>query len=348
MKQRSKRPILPTSTVPEFAIHVDGLTHLYPPARGPGPRQRPAIGNAPALKDVGFHVQVGEIFGVLGPNGCGKTTLFRILATMLKPTSGHAQVFGHNMRSEPSAVRRQLGVVFQMPSLDAKLTVRENLRHHGHLYGLTGARLSQQIDDCLEKLGLNDRSDDLVEYLSGGLRRRVELAKSLLSGPRVLLLDEPSTGLDPAARLELWENFERLQADSRVTIFLTTHLMDEADRCDRLAIISGGQLIAVDTPGKLKDRIGGDVITIELEISSDPNAQPESIRHLIDQRFGPWPQGAAPTLVNGHIHLEKPNGAAFVTTLATALPDAIRSITVGRPTLEDVFLHLTGDRLLEE
>lgn len=342
----------------ELPITVDGLTHRYPSRtqsrRGrrytlAGSEGSAAAEDRPALIDVCLDVQAGEVFGVLGPNGGGKSTLFRILATMLEPTAGRVALFGHDVRTEPHAVRRQLGVVFQTPSLDLKLTARENLRHHGHLYGMSGSQLNEQVRYLLEYFGLADRADELVEHLSGGLRRRLELAKALLHRPRLLLLDEPSTGLDPGARLDLWRQFVRLRHESGVTVALTTHLMDEADHCDRLAILDQGKLVAVDSPAKLKDCIGGDVITVELDGSdSHPGREPESIRQWIEHRFGPWPDGTAPTVVDGRIRFEKSQGAAFVTTLAALLPDQIRSITVGRPTLDDVFLHLTGDRMRDE
>ena len=350
-----RTPIRVTDTEPP--ITVDGLTHRYPlrkrSRRGgrharAASEGRGAAEDRPALQDVCLEVQAGEVFGVLGPNGGGKSTLFRILATMLEPTKGSVTVFGHDVRTEPDAVRRQLGVVFQMPSLDLKLTARENLRHHGHLYGMSGSRLSEQLHHLLEYFGLADRGDDLVEHLSGGLRRRLELAKALLHRPRLLLLDEPSTGLDPAARLDLWQQFTRLRHESGVSVALTTHLMDEADRCDRLAILARGKLVAMDRPAKLKDRIGGDVITVELDRSDAPEQEPESTRQLIENRFGPWPDNTAPTVIDGRIRFEKPEGAAVVATLAASLPDQIRSITIGRPTLDDVFLHLTGHGIWED
>ena len=205
------------------AVSVEGLTHRY--------------GDREALRGVSFAVPPGEIFGLLGPNGGGKTTLFRILSTALVPTSGQARIFGQDVIAQPALVRQQIGIVFQSPSLDKKLTAAENLRHHGHLYGLRGRVLRARTDEMLARVGLSDRAGDRVERLSGGLQRRVELAKGLLPQPRMLLMDEPSTGLDPGARRDLWDYLTQLRDRDGLTILLTTHLMDEADRCDRVAIL---------------------------------------------------------------------------------------------------------------
>lgn len=334
-------------------IDVQGLSHRYPPARrtkASSNRRRnhkdvpdpEATLERPALQDVSLQVQPGELFGILGPNGSGKTTLFRILSTLLTPTAGSVRVFGHDLLTQPDRVRRELGVVFQMPSLDDQLTTYENLMHQGHLYGVSGARLQQRIDELLAQFDLQSRREQWAGTLSGGLRRRIELAKALLHRPRLLLLDEPSTGLDPAARIELWRVLGDLQQHG-VTIALTTHLMDEADRCTRLAVMSQGRLVALDTPANLKARIGGDVITLEAE-----DAQPsslESLRGEIQQRWGPWNSGAEPVVVEGRIRFERVDGAGFIPTIASALPGKIRSLSVGKPTLEDVFVHLTGQKL---
>lgn len=328
------------------AIEVRGLFHQYPALRPS--RRRPAPPTRPALDDIAFDVPPGEIFGILGPNGGGKTTLFRILSTMLRPTRGDVSVFGHDVRTEPGRVREQLGVVFQMPSLDIKLTARENLLHQGHLYGLKGAELARRIDDALERVNLAERREERVERFSGGMRRRVELAKALLHHPRLLLLDEPATGLDPGARRDLWAQLDALRAREGVTIALTTHLMDEADRCDRLAILAGGRLKALDTPGRLKSRIGGDVVTLEPEGGADTAGAAEALARAIDERFGPWAPGAAPAVVDGRVRLERDDGPAFVATLASTFVGRFRAITVGRPTLDDVFTHLTGHALTHD
>ncbi len=334
------------------AVAVEHLSFQFPPGR-PSRRKKhsaaPGHGDAPAgeppravlaLDDVSFQVPRGEVFGVLGPNGSGKTTLFRILSTLLRPAQGRVRVLGHDLAGEPHLVRAQLGVVFQMPSLDIKLTARENMLCQGRLYGLGGRKLREKADHLLEQAGLLDRADAFVETFSGGMRRRVELAKAMLHDPPLLLLDEPSTGLDVGAQRQLWSYLYKLRQEQGVTIALTTHLMEEADRCDRLAFLADGRLVTIDTPGNLKARIGGDVVTVE------PNeAHADSLTQAIAGRFGPWAKGASPTLVDYRIRFEKPDGAKLVPALIATFPDQINSVTVGRPTLEDVFMHLTGQRL---
>lgn len=334
----------------ESAVRVEGLTHVYPPVRkrrgrGHGAKTE-ALGlpsgvgdekaGRRALHEVSFDVKAGEIFGILGPNGGGKTTLFRILSTLLRPSAGRASVFGHDVVAEAPWVRRQLGVVFQMPSLDVKLTAGENLRHQGHLYGLRGAGLEERIGEVLDVFDLGARVDEYVETFSGGMRRRVELAKALLHRPRLLLLDEPSTGLDPGARHDLWGHLTKLRSQQHITILLTTHLMDEAEHCDRLAVVNQGRLVALDRPAKLKAMIGGDVLTIQ------PASDPGSLCRRIAERFGPWAAGKAPRAVEGFVSVERENGAEFVAALFGAFPGEISSVTVGPPTLQDVFLHVTG------
>ncbi|MFQ5777529.1 MAG: ATP-binding cassette domain-containing protein [Terriglobia bacterium] len=304
------------------AIEVEGLTHSY--------------NQHPALQDVSFAVQPGETFGVLGPNGGGKTTLFRILTTLLPPGSGRARILGEDVTKNPRAVRQAIGVVFQSASLDGKLTVHENLRHQGHLYGLSGKTLGQRIALMLERLGLTDRRDDPVEKLSGGLRRRAEIAKGLLHRPQLLLLDEPSTGLDVGARRDLRRYLRQLSQAEGVTVLLTTHLMEEADDCDRLAILDRGALVALGSPSALKKQIGGDVIVLE-------TAAAAALALLIRQRFG-----GEPTVVNGTVRLERENGHRFVTELVEAFPGQVDAVTVAKPTLEDVFIRQTGHRFWEE
>ena len=281
---------------------------------------------------MGFTVRTGEIFGLLGPNGGGKTTLFRILSTLIAPTDGQVRIFDTDVVRDRDQIRRRIGVVFQSPSLDKKLTVTENLRHQGHLYNLQGAALQSRIDELLPRFGLADRATERVETLSGGLRRRVEIAKGLLHKPEILLLDEPSTGLDPRVRREVGDYLEQLRTTDRVTVLITTHIMEEADRCDRLALLDRGKLVALDTPAALKEQIGGDVISVE---SRDPAA----LRDQIRQKFQ-----IEGTILNSNVRLERPRGHEFITELVEAFPGQIDAVSVGKPTLEDVFIHLTGHR----
>jgi ABC-2 type transport system ATP-binding protein len=299
-------------------ITIDNLTHRYAADRI-------------ALDAISLDVNEGEIFGFLGPNGSGKTTLFRILSTLVPPQSGRVTVLGHDLAASRDAFRREIGVVFQSPSLDKQLTAEENLRHHGHLYGLRGAELRTRIDAMLPRFGLADRRHELVKNFSGGLKRRVELAKGLLTSPRILLMDEPSTGLDPTARIEMWRSLTETRQRDNVTILFTTHLMDEGDRCDRLAIMDRGRIVAAGTPGQLKERIGGDVITLT---SNDPAA----LRDAISRRF----TDVAVEQVNGSLRIERHRAHEFVPQLVEAAPRMIESVSIGKPTLEDVFIHVTG------
>lgn len=284
------------------------------------------------LQGISFAVEAGEIFGILGPNGGGKTTLFKILSTLTAPRHGRVSILGATLGASGSAIRDLIGVVFQNPSVDGKLTVVENLRYHGMLYGMCGASLRAKIDASLARLGLSDRARDMVETLSGGLRRRVELAKGLLAEPKVLILDEPSTGLDPGARIDLWRYLRSLQENDGTTILLTTHLMDEAEQCDRLAVLDRGHIVSVGTPDELRSKIGGDVVTIRAR-------DPESLLQRITQRFGEHPTRLGDTL-----RLEKPDGHIFIRQLVEAFPDEITGVSTAKPTLEDVFVHETGHR----
>ena len=289
-------------------------------------------GDREAIRDLSLSVDVGEIFALLGPNGSGKTTLFRVLSTLIPPQEGEIKILGHDLRREADAVRAEIGVVFQAPSVDKKLTVAENLRHAGRLYGLGGRELRTRIDEMLVRLGISDRRRDLVEKLSGGLRRRVELASGMLHRPRLLLLDEPSTGLDPGARSDLWQYLEEVRAADAVTVMLTTHLLEEAIRADRIAIMHQGQLVALDAPAALQASVGGDAITIR-------TANPEGLAAEIDQRFQ-----RQSMVVDGSVRLEEPDGHQWIARLVEAFPDRIDSITLGKPTLEDVFIHATGHK----
>ena len=289
-----------------------------------------SYGGRQALRDVGFSIGRGEIFGFLGPNGGGKTTLFKILSTLVPSQRGNVRILGYDLKAEPHAIRPRLGVVFQHPSLDGKLTVAENLEHHGHLYGIAGRKLRERGAAMLERMGISARAGDLVETLSGGLQRRTELAKALLHQPELLLLDEPSTGLDPGARREFNNYLALLRERDGVTIVLTTHHMEEADRCDRIGVMHRGELVAVAPPAELKASIGGDVLVVRARA-------PEALKRKLEQRLG-----LSGALVDGTIRIERPRGHELVAAVVEAFGDEIESVSVGKPTLEDVFVHLTG------
>lgn len=291
----------------------------------------------PALDGVSFDVRHAEIFGLLGPNGSGKTTMFRILSTLMLPAGGSAVILGHDAAKDPTGLRREIGVVFQAPSIDVKLTAAENLRHVGHLYGLKGKALEERIRESLGRVGLMDRANDRVETFSGGMMRRVELAKGLLHHPSVLLLDEPTTGLDPGARRDLWQYLAMLRDQEEVTVIVTTHLMEEAERCDRLAILSHGRLVALGTPAELKREIGGDVILLEAR---------EDAAALAAKIYGRF--ALEGQVIEDKVRLEKDHGHRFVTEVMEAFPGEIESISVSRPNLEDVFIRRTGHRFWTE
>jgi ABC-2 type transport system ATP-binding protein len=261
-------------------IRLENLRHQY--------------GDRVALNGVSFGVRPAEIFGLLGPNGSGKTTTFRILSTLMLPTSGQA------------------------------------------LYGLRGAALKKRVGEMLNRVGLADRANEKAETFSGGMQRRLELAKGLLHHPSVLLLDEPTTGLDPGARRDLWQYLQILRDEERVTVLITTHLMEEAERCDRLAIYAEGNVVALGTPTELKSEIGGDVILLESQ-------RPESLAQGIELRFA-----LHPTVMGNHVHLEIENGHRFVTEVVEAFPGEIEGVSVHKPSLEDVFIRRTGHRFWTE
>jgi ABC-2 type transport system ATP-binding protein len=300
------------------AVEVSGVSHRY--------------GERTALADVSFALPPGEIFGLLGPNGGGKTTLFRLITTLLPVQSGRVAICGRDVQTDPAGVRSRLGITFQSPSLDGKLTVRENLHHQGHLYGLWGAALRSRVEQVTSWLGLGDRLGDRADVLSGGLKRRVEIAKSLLHGPEVLVLDEPSTGLDPGVRFDLWEVLSRVRREQGVTVLVTTHLMDEAERCDRLAILDRGRLVALGTPEELRASVGGDSLIIA---AADPDRLATSIR----ERFGLTPQR-----LENQLRIEHAGALDLLRELVSAFPDEITAISLAKPTLEDVFIDRTGHR----
>jgi len=289
-----------------------------------------------ALNGVSFEVHPAELFGLLGPNGSGKTTLFRILSTLMIPGGGRAVIMGHDAAKEPNHLRRQIGVVFQAQSIDVKLTAAENLWHQGHLYGLHGAALKSRIQEMLARVGLTDRAHEKAETFSGGMQRRLELAKGLLHHPAVLLLDEPTTGLDPGARRDLWQYLQVLRDQERVTVIVTTHLMEEAEHCDRLAILNEGKLVALGTPADLKHEIGGDVILLDTQDA-------ESLAQRIRAHFNVDAQ-----VLEGQVRLEREHGHRFITDVVEAFPGEIQAISVSKPTLEDVFIHRTGHRFWTE
>ncbi len=304
------------------AISAQNISHRY--------------GDRLALDGVTFRVDQGEIYGLLGPNGGGKTTLFHLLSTLMPIQSGTANIGGYDVASQSEQVRSVIGVTFQSPSLDAKLRVIENMRHHGRLYGLSGTDLSRRIDEQLHRLGVADRARDTVGTLSGGLKRRVEIAKGLLHSPRILLLDEPSTGLDPGARHDLWTYLRKLREESRVTVLVTTHLMEEAEHCDRLGILDRGKLVIEGTPDELRATVGGDTLMVS-------GSDLESLAGKITEQFG-----VKPILIDGKLRIEHPRGHELLRDLIAAFPDDIRAVTFGKPSLEDVFIHHTGHHFWDE
>src|SRR5580700_3826533 len=293
---------------------------------------RHQYGDRVALGGVSFEVRPAEIFGLLGPNGSGKTTTFRILSTLMLPSGGRATIMGHDVARGPGLVRRNIGVVFQAQSIDVKLSAEENLMLIGHIYGLRGRALKSRVGEMLSRVGLADRAKEKAETFSGGMQRRLELAKGLLHHPSVLLLDEPTTGLDPGARRDLWQYLSILRDEERVTVIVTTHLMEEAERCDRLAILNQGKVVALGTPDELKHEIGGDVILLDAK-------DPESLAERIRARFHLDAQ-----VLHGQVRIERENGHRFITDVVEAFPGEIDAISVSKPTLEDVFIHRTGHR----
>ncbi|MGA2903848.1 MAG: ATP-binding cassette domain-containing protein [Candidatus Korobacteraceae bacterium] len=311
-----------SDTADQAVIQLQALRHQY--------------GDRVALAGVSFDVRPAEIFGLLGPNGSGKTTTFRILSTLMLPSGGRAMILGRDVAREPALVRRHIGVVFQAQSIDIKLSAEENLMLVGHIYGLKGSALKKRVKEMLSRVGLSDRAKEKAEKFSGGMQRRLELAKGLLHRPSVLLLDEPTTGLDPGARRDLWQYLQILRDEERVTVLITTHLMEEAERCDRLAIYANGSVVALGTPAELKSEIGGDVILLESQ-------EPESLAQRIEQRFG-----LHPTVLDHRVRLEIENGHRFVTDVVEAFPGEIEGVSVHKPSLEDVFIRRTGHRFWTE
>jgi ABC-2 type transport system ATP-binding protein len=299
------------------AVEVDGLVRRF--------------GAFTAVDDVSFAVEPGELFGFLGPNGAGKTTTISILCTLLRPTAGRASVAGHDVATEPSAVRSSIGLVFQEITLDDYLTGAENLKFHAVLYGCPPGRVRERAAPLLEMVGLTDRADQQVRTYSGGMKRRLEIARGLLHAPRVLFLDEPTIGLDPQTRVHIWDYVDQLRERESTTMFLTTHYMDEAERCDRIAIIDGGRIVAIDTPSALKASVGSDTVT--LTTGDDSVARDEIARKLEVEG----------ELTDDGLVLRVPDGEAFVPRLFDHLEAVgVQCVTVRRPSLDDVFMKYTG------
>jgi ABC-2 type transport system ATP-binding protein len=301
-------------------LEVSGLSRRF------GARQ--------ALESLSFEVRAGEIFGLLGPNGAGKSTAFQILACILRPDAGLVYFNGRELSLDDPALRAKMGVVFQRSSLDDQLTARENLLLGAELYGLSRARAKARVAEMFELIELSDRAEEKVEAWSGGMRRRLELGRALVHQPQVLLMDEPTQGLDEASFRKFWAHAESLRQASGLTILITTHRPEEAERCDRLAIIDAGRLVALDSPGALAARMGGDVITIEA-------AEPSQVLEVLRDRFE-----LAGALVEGRIQVERREGHALIPRLVEAFPPGqLQSVSLRRPTLADVFLKITGHSL---
>ncbi|MGO9116989.1 MAG: ATP-binding cassette domain-containing protein [Desulfomonilaceae bacterium] len=300
------------------------------------------FGHLTALDNITLEIGTGELFGLLGPNGAGKTTLISILSTILAPTSGLASVCGHNVRLEEDAVRQCIGIVFQDPSLDDELTGEENLDFHGRLYGLDAKTRNSRIEEVLGLVDLRDRRNDLIKSYSGGMRRRLEIARGLMHMPRVLFLDEPTLGLDPQTRRKIWAYIRDLKESFGVAIILTTHYMDEADQlCSRIAIIDRGKIVAMDTPERLKESLGGDLLELTTPDSNDEFL--ERLRALEDLKNISAQEGTVLlTVKNGESVIPK------VFEMAQALSVGITSVSLRKPNLEDVFIKLTGREIRDE
>jgi ABC-2 type transport system ATP-binding protein len=297
-------------------------------------------GSITAVDGISFSVGHGEIFGLLGPNGAGKSTTISMLCTITKPTSGTALIDGKDVCRHPGCVRRSIGIVFQDPSVDDRLTGRENLRIHANLYGVPRDEQKKQIGEVLRLVELEDRADDLVRHYSGGMRRRLEIARALIHFPKVLFLDEPTSGLDPQSRDHIWTYIRRLMKFKDITIILSTHYLEEADRfCDRVAIVDHGKIVALDTPQHLKDELGGETIVIR---SDNNDLLSERVREAkLVKVIAPVGKDLKMTVDNAHTALPR------VTELAARLGVRIESISLQEPQLDEVFLHYTGRALRE-
>ena len=288
------------------------------------------FGKLVAVDNISFHVPRGEIFGFLGPNGAGKTTTINILCTLLKPTSGTASVNGYDVMKERRQVQRSIGLVFQDTTLDDYLTAEQNLHFHAYAYGVPRDVREKRMQELLELVELQDRRKSKISTYSGGMKRRLELARGLLHHPKVLFLDEPTLGLDPQTRRHIWEHILALRQQEDLTIFLTTHYMDEAEYCDSIAIIDHGQIVALDTPDNLKDSLGGDLVILEAQDSQEAAAE-------LKERYD-----ISPEVDNGLVTFSVPRGDTFLPEFVRGFRSGLASISVRRPTLDDVFLKLTG------
>ena len=289
-----------------------------------------------AVDGVSFTVREGELFGFLGPNGAGKSTTISVLCTLLRPTEGRVLVNGYDVASDPDGVRRSIGIIFQDPSLDTQLTAMENLAFHARVYHLPRSYWNAEAERLLRLVDLWERRDDLVKNFSGGMKRRLEIARGLLHRPRVLFLDEPTLGLDPQTRDHIWTYLEQIRRDTGTTLFLTTHYMEEAERCDRIAIIDHGHIVALDTPDALKGMVGGDIIT--LTTGDDDRAAA-----VLQERFG-----LRAAQVDSTLRLEVQNGEAMIPRIIQGIDVPIRTVSLRRPSLEDVFLKITGREMRQE
>jgi ABC-2 type transport system ATP-binding protein len=294
---------------------------------------RKTFGEVEAVRGVDFDVEAGEVFGFLGPNGAGKSTTINMLCTLAKPTAGSATVAGHDVVAERDAVRRNIGLVFQDPTLDGYLTAEQNLRLHAELYGVEARLVEPRMRQVMEMVGLWERRDGVVRTFSGGMRRRLEIARGLMHSPRVLFLDEPTIGLDPQTRSSIWSYIGELREQEDITIFLTTHYMDEAEFCDRIAIMDHGEIVVLDTPEALKAAVGADRIRIQTD---DDAAAIEEL----GRRYG-----FDAVVSEGAVSFAVPAGAEFVPRLFAELTVPIRSVAVSRPTLDDVFMRHTGSTI---
>jgi ABC-2 type transport system ATP-binding protein len=308
----------PTEQPPaiDAAVVVNGLEKHY--------------GDVEAVQGIDFSVRRGEIFGFLGPNGAGKSTTINMLCTLVRPTGGSARVGGHDVVGERDEVRRNIGLVFQDTTLDGYLTAEQNLRLHAELYGVPREAVAERMRQVMEMVGLWDRRSSRVNHYSGGMKRRLEIARGLLHSPRVLFLDEPTVGLDPQTRSSIWSYIRELKSREDITIFLTTHYMDEAEYCDRIAIMDQGRIIVLDTPEALKAKVGSD----RVQIATDDD---RAVIAALAERFG-----IEATMAEGLITFGVPEGEQFVPRLFAELGHPIRSVSVARPSLDDVFMSHTG------